>query len=277
MADEAETTGKTVEEAVKLALLELNATLDEVDIKIVDSGAPGHLLGIGAREAQVRVTRRDSPYPGDEDDAPHPPPAPRQPRPRATAPSPPLPAPPESRPSTPLREAAPAADRPAVDPTEDPPETVLDVEDIAEAAHDIIQGLVDRMGFDASVERTAGDLICFNVAGDSETLDPLIGPNGETLRAFGFLVNSMLGRMAGGSVRVIIDVDGYRQRREEELREFALDIAEEVRENDEPITLEAMPAYERRMIHMALAESEDIRTYSIGEGRKRRIVIGPAV
>ena len=74
MADEVDTTGKTVEEAVKLALLELNVTLDEVDIKIVDSGAPGHLLGIGAREAQVRVTRRDSPYPGDEDDAPPTPP-----------------------------------------------------------------------------------------------------------------------------------------------------------------------------------------------------------
>ena len=259
MADEVDTTGKTVEEAVKLALLELNATLDEVDIKIVDSGAPGHVLGIGAREAQVRVTRRDSPYPGDEDDAP-PPPAPRQPRPRASAPPPPPP-----------RQDSPA------DPTEDPPEAEIDVEDVAEVANDIIKGLIERMGFDASVERTDGDLISFNVVGDSEALDPLIGPNGETLRAFGFLVNSMLGRMARSSVRVIIDVDGYRQRREEELREFALDIAEEVRENDEPITLEAMPAHERRMIHMALAESEGIRTYSIGEGRERRVVIGPAV
>jgi spoIIIJ-associated protein len=278
VADEVDTTGKTVEEAVKLALLELNATLDEVDIKIVDSGAPGHLLGIGAREAQVRVTRRDSPYPGDEDDDP-PPPAPRQPRPRASAPPPP-PAPPESRPPPPPPADSPADDRPAdspADPTEDPPEAEIDVEDVAEVAHDIIQGLVERMGFDASVERTDGDLISFNVVGDSEALDPLIGPNGETLRAFGFVVNSMLGRMARSSVRVIIDVDGYRQRREEELREFALDIAEEVRENDEPITLEAMPAHERRMIHMALAESEDIRTYSIGEGRERRVVIGPAV
>jgi spoIIIJ-associated protein len=287
VADEVDTTGKTVEEAVKLALLELNATLDEVDIKIVDSGAPGHVLGIGAREAQVRVTRRDSPYPGDEDDAP-PPPAPRQPRPRASAPPPPAPrqprprasAPPESSPPPPPRQDSPAEDRPAdspADPTEDPPEAEIDVEDVAEVANDIIKGLIERMGFDASVERTDGDLISFNVVGDSEALDPLIGPNGETLRAFGFLVNSMLGRMARSSVRVIIDVDGYRQRREEELREFALDIAEEVRENDEPITLEAMPAHERRMIHMALAESEDIRTYSIGEGRERRVVIGPAV
>jgi len=282
VADEVDTTGKTVEEAVKLALLELNATLDEVDIKIVDSGAPGHLLGIGAREAQVRVTRRDSPYPGDEDDA-SPSPAPRQPRPRASAPPPPPPpppAPPESRPPPSPRQDAPADDRPAdspADSSEDLPEAEIDVEDVAEVANDIIKGLVERMGFDASVERTAGDLISLNVVGDSEALDSLIGPNGETLRALGFLVNSMLGRMARSSVRVIIDVDGYRQRRAEELGKFALEIAEEVRENNEPITLEAMPAHERRMIHMALAESEDIRTYSIGEGRERRVVIGPAV
>ncbi len=87
----------------------------------------------------------------------------------------------------------------------------------------------------------------------------------------------MLGRMARSSVRIIIDVDGYRQRREEELRDFALDIADEVRDTNEPVTLEAMPAFERRMIHIALSEAGDVRTYSIGEGRERRVVIGPAV
>ena len=283
MANEVETTGKTVEEAVKLALLELNATLDEVDIKIVDSGTPGHLLGLGAREAQVRVTRRDSPYPGDEDDAPPPPPPRPEPRPEAAAPPPSRPAPPpaprESRPPPPPREAAPVAhDRPADDADEDAPEAEIDVEEVAEVAQNIVQGLVERMGFEASVERTADDPISFNIVGDnSEALDPLIGPNGETLRALGFLVNSMLGRMARSSVRIIIDVDGYRMRREEELRKFALGIADEVRDTNEPITLEAMPAHERRMIHMAVADSDDIRTYSIGEGRERRVVVGPAV
>ena len=134
------------------------------------------------------------------------------------------------------------------------------------------------MGFDADVERTGDDPISFNVVGDdSDELASLIGENGETLRAFGFLVNSMLGRVARSSIRIIIDVDGYRKRREEELRDYALDIAEDVRDADEPITLAAMPAYERRMIHMALADADDVRTYSIGEGRERRVVVGPAV
>ncbi len=307
MADQVETTGKTVEEAVKLALLELNATLDEVDIKIVDSGTPGHLLGLGAREAQVRVSRRDSPYVGDDEEEKAELPAPpREPAPRRE------PGPrgvrrprrePRSRPADsaepPVERDAPTAEPSAAEPSAadraapatrrdetsaqppdaaDEPESEIDLEDVAGTAHEFIQGLVDRMGFDADVERTGDDPISFNVVGDdSDELASLIGENGETLRAFGFLVNSMLGRVARSSIRIIIDVDGYRKRREEELRDYALDIAEDVRDADEPITLAAMPAYERRMIHMALADADDVRTYSIGEGRERRVVVGPAV
>ena len=307
MADQVETTGKTVEEAVKLALLELNATLDEVDIKIVDSGTPGHLLGLGAREAQVRVSRRDSPYVGDDEEEKAELPAPpREPAPRRE------PGPrrvrrprrePRSRPADsaepPVERDAPTAEPSAAEPSAadraapatrrdetsaqppdaaDEPESEIDLEDVAGTAHEFIQGLVDRMGFDADVERTGDDPISFNVVGDdSDELASLIGENGETLRPFGFLVNSVLGRMARSSVRIIIDVDGYRKRREEELRDYALDIAEDVRDADEPITLAAMPAYERRMIHMALADADDVRTYSIGEGRERRVVVGPAV
>ena len=292
MTDQVETTGKTVEEAVKLALLELNATLDEVDIKIVDSGTPGHLLGLGAREAQVRVSRRDSPYVGDEEEEEgSEPPAPRrepgrrqvrrprrEPRPEPVA-AEPTAEPPAAHRDEPVAERDSARrDEPAAQPTADEPESEIDLEDVAGIAHEFIQGLVDRMGFDADVERTGGDPISFNVVGDdSDELSSLIGEDGETLRAFGFLVNSMLGRMARSSVRIIIDVDGYRRRREEELRGYALDIAEDVRDADEPITLEAMPAHERRMIHMALADADDVRTYSIGEGRERRVVVGPAV
>jgi spoIIIJ-associated protein len=323
VADQVETTGKTVEEAVKLALLELNATLDEVDIKIVDSGTPGHLLGLGAREAQVRVSRRDSPYVSDdEEEVEAEPPAPRseptprsepaprrepgrrrvrRPRrePRAEA-EPVAAEPPAERDAPPAEPPIADRDEPAAEraaerdsahrdepvepppaeppPAADEPESEIDLENVAGIAHEFIQGLVDRMGFEADVERTGDDPISFNVVGDdSDELSSLIGENGETLRAFGFLVNSMLGRMARSSVRIIIDVDGYRKRREEELRGYALDIAEDVRDADEPITLEAMPAHERRMIHMALADADDVRTYSIGEGRERRVVVGPAV
>ena len=267
MANKVESTGKTVEEAVKLALLELNATLDEVDIKILDSGTPGHILGLGAREAHVRITRRDSPYSEAQDDG------------RAQSPA-----------STDDSSGQGASDDSAVAPElvhetgnqgraeMGGDEGEIELADIAQTSKNLIEGLISRMGFDANVEQTSDDPVSFDVvSGNPDELGSLIGPNGETLRALGFMVHSMLGRMVRSSVRIIVDVDGYRKRREEDLLEFAREIADEVRDTSESITLEAMPAHERRMIHMAIAEIDDIRTYSIGEGRERRVVVGPAL
>ncbi|MCY4109465.1 MAG: Jag N-terminal domain-containing protein [Chloroflexi bacterium] len=263
MADQVETAARTVEEAVKLALLKLDATLDEVDIKIMDSGTPGKLLGLGAREARILVTRRTSPFVGDEVEADLEP-APdtvEAPPPRRQAPLPRTPAPPPVY----LDEPEP------IEETEP-----VEAENLAEITGELIQGLVDRMGFDASVETTSEDPLSFNIySEDDHELESLIGPRGENLRAFGFLLNSMLGRMARRGVRVFIDVNGYRKEREDELGELARHTAETVNETHEPITLEAMPAHERRLVHIALADHEGVRTYSVGQGKERRVVIGP--
>lgn len=280
MANKVESTGKTVEEAVKLALLELNATLDEVDIKILDSGTPGHILGLGAREAHVRITRRDSPYTEDQDDV-----GAQVPLPTSDSPG---------QGATDDGGEEPHKDEVEVDSAVAPgvlhetgnqersdaggDEGEIELADIAKTAQSLIEGLISRMGCDANVEQTSDDPVSFNIVSQNpDDLDPLIGPNGEILRALGFMVNSMLGRMVRSSVRIIVDVDGYRRRREEDLLGFAREIADEVRDTSESITLEAMPAHERRMIHMAIAELDDIRTYSIGEGRERRVVVGPAL
>jgi spoIIIJ-associated protein len=85
----------------------------------------------------------------------------------------------------------------------------------------------------------------------------------------------MVGRRLGQPCRVIVDVTGYRQRRAEQLAELAETLAAEVRETQEPVTLEAMPANERRLVHIALADDDEVRTYSIGEGDERRVVISP--
>ena len=263
MADQVETAARTVEEAVKLALLKLDATLDEVDIKIMDSGTPGKLLGLGAREARILVTRRTSPFVGDEVEAD------LEPAPDAVE------APPPRRQAPPPRTQAPPPvylDEP--EPIEEP--EPVEAENLAEITGELIQGLVDRMGFDAGVETTSEDPLSFNIySEDDRELESLIGPRGENLRAFGFLLNSMLGRMARRGVRVFIDVNGYRKEREDELGELARRTAETVDETDEPITLEAMPAHERRLVHIALADYEGVRTYSVGQGKERRVVIGP--
>ena len=256
MADQVETAARTVEEAVKLALLKLDATLDEVDIKIMDSGTPGKLLGLGAREARILVTRRTSPFVGDEVEAD------LEPAPDVVE------APP------PRTEAPPPAYLDEPEPIEEP--EPVEAENLAEITSELIQGLVDRMGFDAGVETTSEDPLSFNIySEDDRELESLIGPRGENLRAFGFLLNSMLGRMARRGVRVFIDVNGYRKGREDELGELARSVAETVGETQEPVTLDAMPAHERRLVHIALADHEAVRTYSVGQGKERRVVIGP--
>ena len=314
MADQVETAARTVEEAVKLALLRLDATLDEVDIKIVDSGTPGKLLGLGAREARILVTRRASPFVGDEVEADLEPPPPAVEAPRSEAPPPPVEAPwseppppaveeprseappppveaPWSEPPPPaVEEPRSEAPPPAVEApwSEPPPPAYVDepepmedpepveAENLVEVASDLIQGLVDRMGFDATVETTSEDPLSFNVySEDDRELEGLIGPRGENLRAFGFLLNSMLGRIARRGVRVFVDVNGYRQGRADELGELARRAAESVGETHEPVTLEAMPAHERRLVHITLAEHAGVCTYSVGQGKERQVVIGP--
>ncbi len=254
MAEQVETTARTVEEAVKLALLKLDATLDEVDIKIVDSGTPGKLLGFGAREARILVTRRTSPFLGDDVEA--------------------EPAPEPDSVEAPSAELTEQIDVEPPESTEE--QQPVEVENLVETTSELLQGLVDRMGFDATVETMSEDPLSFNIqADDDRELEDLIGPRGENLRAFGFLVNSMLGRIAQRGVRVLVDVNSYRKGREDKLSELALSAAESVGETHEPVTLEAMPAHERRLVHIALSEDENVRTYSVGEGKERRVVIGP--
>lgn len=263
MADQVETTGRTVEEAVKLALLKLGVTLDEVDIKILDSGATGRVLGLGAREARIMVTRRSSPFRETEGFDEPPPPVAR------------------AAPAQAVHEEETEADEDVFEEDDEAFEATgaaetVTLEDLTSAAFGIIQGLVDRMGFDAKVVKTADDPPSFDiVSGDEAELSDLVGPRGDNLRAFGFLVNSMVGRMARRGVRVAVDVNGYCKAREQELTERARQIADSVRASREPFTLEAMPANERRMIHVALAGDADVRTYSVGEGRERGVVIGP--
>ncbi len=278
MADQVETAARTVEEAVKLALLRLDAALDEVDIKIVDSGTPGKLLGLGAREARILVTRRASPFVGDEVEADLEPPPPAVEAPWSEPPPPAVEAPRSEPPppavEEPRSEAPPPAYVDEPEPMEDP--EPVEAENLVEVASDLIQGLVDRMGFDATVETTSEDPLSFNVySEDDRELEGLIGPRGENLRAFGFLLNSMLGRIARRGVRVFVDVNGYRQGRADELGELARRAAESVGETHEPVTLEAMPAHERRLVHIALAEHAGVCTYSVGQGKERQVVIGP--
>lgn len=115
------------------------------------------------------------------------------------------------------------------------------------------------------------------VAIETEDAGRLIGFKGESLSALQLLVNQMLGRgtKEGEFKRVIIDVGGWRQNKEEQLKERAKEWIAEVKETGKEIELEPMPSWQRRVVHMVTAETEGISSESVGEGRDRHLVIKP--
>jgi len=146
-----------------------------------------------------------------------------------------------------------------------------------EAGKEILQRLIELMGYRATVTVHAGQTSKIDVAGvddeEKEALGALIGRKGERLSALQHLVNLMLSRRMGAWTRVLVDVEDYRGRRERQLTEIAHRAAEKVIESGTMLQLEPMPALERRWVHLALRGVAGVATQSIGEEPQRRIVI----
>ena len=112
-----------------------------------------------------------------------------------------------------------------------------------------------------------------DIHGDDLSL--LIGRGGDTLDAFQYIVRLILGKELKKPVPVIIDVEGYRARREQTLRRLARRMADQALERGRTLSLEPMPPNERRIIHIELRENPDVRTQSVGEGDRRKVTIIP--
>ncbi len=148
-----------------------------------------------------------------------------------------------------------------------------------QAGKAILEQLMDHLGFAVSVVVESGETNRLNVVGadddEHEALGALIGRKGERLSALQHIVNLMLSRQMGEWTRVLVDVEGYRGRREQQLREIALRAADRVVETGKMLQLEPMPALERRWVHLALRGHAKVATQSIGEEPNRRIVVIP--
>ncbi len=138
---------------------------------------------------------------------------------------------------------------------------------------DVLQHILRYMNIHATVQVRSSNPLTLNIHGINENLGLLIGRRGETLAALQLLVNLIVGHRTKHRMRIVVDAENYRQRREENLRSLALRVAQQVRNYRRSIALEAMPPNERRIVHIALADSNDISTESIGEGDARRVVI----
>jgi spoIIIJ-associated protein len=138
---------------------------------------------------------------------------------------------------------------------------------------DVLRHILQYMNIHASIQVRSQTPLTLNIQGMNENLGLLIGRRGETLAALQLLVSLIVSHRTKHRMRIIVDAENYRERREENLRSLALRVAQQVRNYRRSIALEAMPPHERRIVHIALADSKDISTESIGEGDARRVVI----
>jgi len=156
-------------------------------------------------------------------------------------------------------------------------------EEITEKARQIIQNLLDKMGIDARVEVEDSEYVMPNEEGDEgqdqivniigEDLGILIGRRGQTLNTLQYLIRLMLAQQEKEFYPIVIDVNNYRQRRYEALRSMAFHMAEQVKDKKMPFSLEPMPAFDRRIIHLLLLKHPEVTTQSIGVGEARKVVI----
>ena len=149
-------------------------------------------------------------------------------------------------------------------------------EDKIKIITETVKELLGKLGLVAEVAVAEGEEESFQVDINGEDLGALIGYHGETLSSLQLFLNRLVHRKIGEWRRVLVDIGGYRKEREQKLFDLAQRTADKVRFLQAPVTLTPMPAFERRLVHMALGEEEGIETESMGEGWERRVVVKPS-
>jgi spoIIIJ-associated protein len=145
-------------------------------------------------------------------------------------------------------------------------------EEVAETAREFVEGLVASLGLEASVESSIdGDAAQLDVTG--EDLGVLIGRRGQTLDALQDLARAAVQRRLRARARLVVDVEGYRARRRSSLADYARSIAERAKERGTEIELEPMNAYERKIVHDAVAEIDGASSFSEGEEPARKVIV----
>ena len=228
----------TVEEAIARGAEELGIPEDDLQVEVLDEGGSG-FLGLSPRQARIRLSVGI----------------------------------PDSSDKQPASEESSPASTTAASSDED--------SEAVRAAHDTVIELVQRLGLEAQVTAEWGEKdpnarirpLLVDVQGDD--LGILIGRGGETLDALQYISRLIVAKELQRPVAVVIDIEGYRARREEQLGRLAQKMAAQAAELDQTMELEPMPPNERRIIHVALRDNPAVTTESIGEGAGRKVTIIP--
>jgi len=228
--------GKSRQDAMEKAARELGVPVEEIGIEILSDSGRGFLGFVGGKKVKIRAwSKRES----------------------------------REKLLDEMTEVQPAVAEPAA-PAKDEEETGK-----AEEAREALQRLVAWLSEQATVEvkEETSERILLEIRGDKTGL--LIGKRGQTLDALQFLVNKMVNRTADSAKRIEVDMEQYRKRREQALRNMAVRLGQKVKKKRKPITIEAMNAHDRRIVHLTLKNDRALETKSVGKGEMRKLVIHP--
>ncbi|OPY58842.1 MAG: R3H domain protein [Pelotomaculum sp. PtaU1.Bin035] len=200
-----ERTGRTVGEAIDMALQDMRASRDDVEVEVIEEPSKGILGFFGAKPARVKVILKEK---------------------------------------------------------------------MSKRAADFLNNIFNSMDLQVDMDVVEKEEVIF-INLDGRELGILIGRRGETLDAIQFLVNLSVNKNQEVRKKIIIDVEGYRNRREETLQKLAFKLANKARQRGRSVVLEPMSSQERRIIHNALQERDDIYTFSEGDEPYRKIIITP--
>jgi spoIIIJ-associated protein len=261
----------TVEEALAQGLAQLGLPAEAVSMEVLDAGTKG-LFGLGGRQVRVRLTIKS-----DEEIAS------QEPTPSASKPpsdqTPGKPAPVSPPPSSEVAKKGPEP-KPETSAPNPVSEDEVEVDELLNLAEETVSKLLYHMNLQAQVsahfeetDREDRRAVHVDVRGDD--LSILIGRRSETLNAFQYVASLMVGKQVQQWVQLVVDVEGYRSRRERQLRQMARRMAEQVVKTGRRQVLEPMSANERRIIHLELRDHPAVTTESVGEEPHRKVTIIP--
>ena len=295
MSHPIEFTGKTVEDATAKALAELQVTRGEVNVDVLSEGSKG-IFGIGAKEARILVTKlygelTESEV--DEEIAKADSIVPREELTEASERQAQMSAGLEAATGIEVQNQEPVLETPATVGEQEPqaagadaaendeavtnhrPQSAFSADEqaeVAQRAKAFLQSVTDAMGLDVMIEkRLTTERILLQLHGRG--LGVLIGKHGKTLDSLQYLTNLAANQSGRGRYFVMLDVEDYRERRQETLESLAIRMANRVKRSQRPLVLEPMNAYERKIIHLTLQDDPDVYTKSEGELDNRHLVI----
>lgn len=243
-----EKVGRTVDDAITEALIELGASTDEVNIEIISKGSKG-LLGFGAKEAKVRVTLKENETK-------------------------------EEIEVEEIKEIIP--DKVSIEveeELEDSDESVVtskeEIQNIIGNAERFLEKLLKQMNIECKINSEIINNSRVSISLEGKNMGIIIGKRGETLDAIQYLVNIVANKERKEYIKIMLDTENYRARREETLRRLAFKLSKKVQKSRKPIILEPMNPYDRRIIHSALQDSKFVKTHSEGKEPFRKVVITP--